>query len=720
MYIPGKIAEELNVKTSRIEAAIDLFDGGATIPFIARYRKEQTGGLDDAELRRFEERLIYLRELDERRSVILASIEAQGKLDDELKKKIEAADGKSRLEDLYLPYKPKRRTKASIAREAGLEPLARSLLENPDLDPDARAREFIDAEKGIASGGDALEGAAQILMETFSEDADLFSELREWTWRRGFVEAVLNKRENDAEGKFADYYEYTEPVKKIPAHRALALFRGRNEEVLTVKLRLDDRAGEEGLRRASGRFSVRDRGRRADGWLLDTVEQCWKKKLLPRLELAAFKQLREEAEDESIRVFSSNLRDLLLAAPAGPRVILGLDPGYRTGVKAAVIDETGKLLDTATIYPHVPRRAWKESLAALDRLVIEFDVDLVSIGNGTASRETDRLVGELIQTTPEKNLRKIIVSEAGASVYSASSLAAAEFPDLDVSLRGAVSIARRVQDPLAELVKIEPKSIGVGQYQHDVNQAKLGRALDTVVEDCVNAVGVNVNTASGALLNRVSGLNATLAGNIVEYRETNGPFTDRKQLKKVPRLGGRTFEQAAGFLRIENGDNPLDGSAVHPESYGLVKRILETTGRSLDEITGDGEFLESLDPRDFITDRFGLPTVRDVLAELDKPGRDPRPEFKTAELAEGVEEIGDLKPGMKLEGTVTSVTNFGAFVDIGVHQDGLVHISKLADRFVKDPRQIVKTGDIVSVTVIGVEPERRRISLSMVRENGPG
>lgn len=717
MNIPAKIAEELSVRTTQIDAAVELFDGGATIPFIARYRKEATGGLDDTLLRRFEERLLYLRELGERRTVILASIEAQGKLDEALKEKIEATDSKSRLEDLYLPYKPKRRTKAQIAREAGLESLALTLLENPNLDPEAAAQNFVDIEKGVDSEADALEGAEQILMETFSEDADLLSILRELIWRRGLIESAGNKPEKDDEGKFADYYEYTEPVRTIPSHRALALFRGRNEEVLSVRVRLDDNADADGTRKIARRFSIRERGRRADGWLLETVEQCWKKKLLPRLELATFKRLREEAEDESIRVFSSNLRDLLLAAPAGPKVILGLDPGYRTGVKVAVIDFTGKLLDTATIYPHVPRKAWKESLSTLARLVRKFDVDLFSIGNGTASRETDKLAGELIRTMPDRNLRKIVVSEAGASVYSASKLAAGEFPHLDVSLRGAVSIARRVQDPLAELVKIEAKSIGVGQYQHDVNQAKLGRALDAVVEDCVNAVGVNVNTASAPLLKSVSGLNATLAGNIVEYRETNGSFTNRRQLKKVARLGGKTFEQAAGFLRVPGGDNPLDESAVHPESYGLVKAILETSNRSLDAVIGNGEFLESLDPREFITDRFGLPTVRDVLAELDKPGRDPRPEFKTAEFADGIEEIGDLTPGMKLEGTVSSVVNFGAFVDIGVHQDGLVHISKLADRFVKDPMEVVRTGDIVHVTVLEVDARRKRISLSMLKEN---
>ena len=716
--IPQRIADELSVNESQVVAAIGLLDDGATVPFVARYRKEVTGGLDDTQLRNLEERLRYLRELDERRETILRSIDEQGKLNDDLKKSILEADTKNRLEDLYLPYKPKRRTKAQIAREAGLEPLALALYENPDLDPEAEAQEYI--SKDVADVKAALDGARQILMEQFSEDADLLQQLRDFLWDQGIIESrVIEGKQNEG-AKFADYFEYDEQLKKIPSHRALALFRGRNEGVLQMNLKV---AGEDELASPSQvhpcehiiaqHFGVQNEGRAADKWLQDTVRWAWKIKIFTHLDLELKMKLREAAEQEAIQVFASNLKDLLLAAPAGPKATLGLDPGLRTGVKVAVVDDTGKLVDTATIYPHAPKNQWDQSIAILAALCTKHHVKLISIGNGTASRETDRLAKELIKKYPELGMTSLVVSEAGASVYSASEFAANEFPDLDVSLRGAVSIARRLQDPLAELVKIEPKSIGVGQYQHDVSQLQLSRSLDAVVEDCVNAVGVDVNMASVPLLSQVSGLSQTMAQNIVEYRNSHGAFADRKALLKVPRLGPKAFEQAAGFLRIMNGENPLDRSSVHPEAYPLVEKILHSSGLEIKTIMGDSVFLKKLRPEEFVDDRFGLPTVTDILKELDKPGRDPRPEFKTAEFRDGVEDIRDLKPDMVLEGVVTNVTNFGAFVDIGVHQDGLVHISALSSSYVRDPREVVKAGDVVRVKVMEVDIERRRIGLSM-------
>lgn len=716
MDITTRIAQELNVKPQQVKAAVELLDGGATVPFIARYRKEVTGGLDDDQLRKLEERLGYLRELDERRETILKTIKEQGKLTPELERAIREADTKTALEDLYLPFKPKRHTKAQKAREAGLEPLADGLLKDPRQDPAREAAKYVNPEKGVADGDAALEGARQILMERFGENAGLLAGLREHVWKRGMLASKVSKGKEQDGAKFKDYFDYSEPVRAIPSHRALALFRGQNEGVLTVKLRMDEE-DDRGLNACEARiarqFGIASSGRPADEWLLETVRLAWKGKLLGRIESDQRSRLREAAEAEAIQVFSRNLKDLLLAAPAGPRATIGLDPGLRTGVKVVVVDGTGKLLETATIYPHPPRGQWAESKRTLADLARKHRAELVSIGNGTASRETERLAAELIKDEPELGLTKLVVSEAGASVYSASKLAAGEFPDLDVSLRGAVSIARRLQDPLAELVKIEPKSIGVGQYQHDVNQPALARSLEAVVEDCVNAVGVNVNTASEPLLARVSGLNQTLARNIVTYRNENGLFRDRMQLKKVPRLGAKAFEQAAGFLRIMSGGNPLDASAVHPEAYPVVRRILKTSGRPIKGLIGDTAFLNTLDARSFVDDQFGLPTITDIIAELEKPGRDPRPEFRTAVFKEGVEELADLEEGMKLEGTVTNVTNFGAFVDVGVHQDGLVHISQLADRFVKDPRDVVKAGDIVTVTVMSVDLDRRRIALSM-------
>jgi len=716
--IPQRIAEELSVQQSQVTAAIGLLDEGATVPFVARYRKEVTGGLDDTQLRNLEERLRYLRELDERRETILKSIDEQGKLTDELKKSILEADAKSRLEDLYLPYKQKRRTKAQIAREAGLEPLALALLENPELNPEQQAEAYIDNDKGVADSKAALDGARQILMEQFAEHADLLQRLRDYMWTHGVIESrVVEGKENDG-AKFADYFEYDEQLNKIPSHRALALFRGRNEGILQMNLKL---AGEDEMLAQSHpceqliaqQFDVQDQGRAADKWLLDTVRWAWKIKIFTHLDLELKMRLKEAAEEEAIKVFASNLKDLLLAAPAGPKATLGLDPGLRTGVKVAVVDATGKLVDTATIYPHAPKNQWDQSIAVLAALCAKHQVKLISIGNGTASRETDKLAKELIKKYPELGMASLVVSEAGASVYSASEFAAREFPQLDVSLRGAVSIARRLQDPLAELVKIEPKSIGVGQYQHDVSQLQLSRSLDAVVEDCVNAVGVDVNMASIPLLSQVSGLSQTMAENIVEYRDNNGAFVDRKALLKVPRLGPKAFEQAAGFLRIMNGENPLDRSSVHPEAYPLVEKILQGTGREMKTIMGDSLFLKKLNPGDFADEKFGVPTVSDILKELDKPGRDPRPEFKTAEFRDGVEDLKDLQPDMILEGVVTNVTNFGAFVDIGVHQDGLVHISALSSAYVKDPRDVVKAGDVVKVKVMEVDIKRRRIGLSM-------
>lgn len=694
---------------------------GATVPFIARYRKEATGGLDDTQLRNLEERLVYLRELDERRAVVLASIAEQGKLTPALEADIRAADTKTRLEDLYRPYMPKRRTKAQIARAAGLEPLALALLSEPTQVPETAAAAYVSAEKGVADVTAALDGARQILMEIFAEDAALVGRLRDYTWEHGqLASAVVPGKEVEG-NKYADYFASTEAIKSIPSHRALALFRGQREGMLQLKLVIDAPAGDadpnairsigEGM--IAQHFHIADQGRSADRWLLDTARLAWRAKLFVHLELDLKRRRREEAEADAIQVFARNLHDLLLAAPAGPRCTLGLDPGLRTGVKVAVVDRTGKLIDTATIYPHAPRNAWDTSLHQLAELATRHGVDLIAIGNGTASRETERLAIELIKQHAELKLQYVVVSEAGASVYSASELAAKEFPTLDVSLRGAVSIGRRLQDPLAELVKIEPKAIGVGQYQHDVNQVRLARTLGNVVEDCVNAVGVDVNLASAPLLARVAGLNDTLAQNIVDYRNEHGPYLDRAALTKVPRLGPKSFEQAAGFLRIVNGENPLDASAVHPEAYPVVERILATTGRDVRSLLGDRRLLRALDPQQFTDERFGEPTVRDILGELEKPGRDPRPEFKTAAFKDGVEDIKDLKPGMVLEGVVTNVANFGAFVNIGVHQDGLVHISRLADKFVTDPRTVVKTGDIVKVTVVEVDQARQRISLSM-------
>ncbi|MEZ5577600.1 MAG: Tex family protein [Candidatus Competibacteraceae bacterium] len=716
MTLVATLARELAVRESQIEAAVNLLDGGATVPFVARYRKEATGGLDDTQLRLLEERLGYLRELEERREVILASIREQGQLSADLEAALLAADTKTRLEDLYLPYKPKRRTKAQIAREAGLTPLAHGLLADPTQTPEQVAAGFVDAERGVADVKAALDGARQILMEEFAENAELLAELREYLWDNAVLHSQLIEGKAEEGAKFRDYFDYREALRQVPSHRALALFRGRNEGVLQMTLEIGDPEApgpDPGERRVAVRFGIRDEGRPADGWLRETARWAWKVKLLSHLETELKQRMREAAEEEAIRVFASNLRDLLLAAPAGARPTLGLDPGLRTGVKVAVVDVTGKLVDTATIYPHAPRKQWDESLHALAELCRRHHVELLSIGNGTASRETDRLATELMQRHPELRLQKLVVSEAGASVYSASELAAREFPEVDVSLRGAVSIARRLQDPLAELVKIEPKAIGVGQYQHDVGQTRLARTLDAVVEDCVNAVGVDVNTASAPLLARVAGLNATLARNIVEHRDANGPFRRREQLLNISRLGEKTFEQAAGFLRILNGDNPLDRSAVHPEAYPLVERILAGSGRGLHEVLGNAAFLKTLEPTRFTDERFGVPTVRDILAELEKPGRDPRPEFKTAAFQEGVEKLADLQPGMVLEGVVTNVANFGAFIDIGVHQDGLAHVSALADRFVKDPREVVKVGQVVKVKVLEVDLERRRIALTL-------
>ncbi|MES5813695.1 Tex family protein [Pseudoxanthomonas sp. Soil82] len=721
--IAQTIAGEIGAQPAQVVAAVDLLDEGATVPFIARYRKEVTGGLDDTQLRNLEVRLAYLREMEERRATILASIDEQGKLTDELRAEIEAADSKSRLEDLYLPYKQKRRTRAQIAREAGLEPLADGLLADPSQVPEAFAASFVDADKGVADAKAALEGARAILIERWGEDAALLGELRQWLEAHGVIRAKVVEGKEAAGEKFRDYFDHAEPLAKIPSHRLLALFRGRREEFLQLELDPGTDA-ETGNAYAEGRIArhagIEDRGRAADAWLRNACRLAWRAKIHLHLLLDLFNQAREKAEAEAIAVFGDNLKDLLLAAPAGPKAVLGLDPGLRTGVKVAVVDATGKLVATDTIYPHEPRRQWDASLASLRKLCVAHGVQLVAIGNGTASRETDKLAGDLLKLVPELKMQKIVVSEAGASVYSASELAAKEFPGLDVSLRGAVSIARRLQDPLAELVKIEPKAIGVGQYQHDVDQYRLARALDARVEDCVNAVGVDVNTASAALLARVSGLSSTVAENIVAFRDQNGAFPSRKALLKVPRLGEKTFEQCAGFLRIADGEQPLDASSVHPEAYPVVERILAGSGRAVKQIIGDSAFLRSLKAEQYTDERFGLPTVRDILKELEKPGRDPRPEFKAARFADGVEDIKDLRPGMVLEGVVSNVAAFGAFVDIGVHQDGLVHISALSDRFVKDPREVVKAGDIVKVKVLEVDVARKRIALTRRLDDEPG
>ncbi|MEV4076699.1 Tex family protein [Nonomuraea fuscirosea] len=711
LSISQRIAAELGVRDGQVQATVDLLDGGATVPFIARYRKEATGALDDAQLRTLEERLRYLRELEERRTAILESIESQGKLDDELREQIMAAETKARLEDIYLPYKPKRRTKAQIARELGLEPLADQLLADPTLDPVTTAKGFL--AEGVADESAALEGARAILIERFAEDADLIGGLREQLWTRGRLVSKVREGKEEAGAKFSDYFEFGEPFTKLPSHRILAMFRGEKEEILSVTLEPDDSPDYE-LRIAS-RFGVSDQGRPADKWLGETVRWAWRTRILVHLGIDLRMRLWQAAEDEAVRVFAANLRDLLLAAPAGTRPTMGLDPGLRTGVKVAVVDATGKVVETATIYPHEPKRQWDQSLAVLGALAQRHGVELIAIGNGTASRETDKLAGELVKHMP--GLTKIVVSEAGASVYSASPYASQELPELDVSLRGAVSIARRLQDPLAELVKIDPKSIGVGQYQHDLAESKLSRSLDAVVEDCVNAVGVDVNTASPPLLTRVSGIGATLAESIVRHRDSNGPFRTRSALKNVPRLGPKAFEQCAGFLRIPGGDDPLDVSSVHPESYPVVRRILTSANADLKSLIGNTAALRSLRPEEFTDDKFGLPTVTDILRELEKPGRDPRPAFKTATFKEGVEKLSDLTSGMILEGVVTNVAAFGAFVDIGVHQDGLVHVSAMSRTYVKDPRDVVKPGDIVRVKVLDVDIPRKRISLTLRLED---
>ena len=731
------IAKELGVGTNQVQAAVALLDEGATVPFIARYRKEVTGNLDDTHLRTLEERLLYLRELELRRAAILASIEEQGKLTDALRASIEAATTKQGVEDLYLPYKPKRRTRAQIAREAGLEPLADALLADPMLDPEQEAVKYVNvrpAAEGVEAinvpdAKTALEGARDILVERFAETADLLAKLRTRLWDQGVVTSTVVKgQETAAEEKFRDYYAYSETIRTIPSHRALALFRGRTLGVLKIDLGLGDAleavTPHPCVSTIAAHVAIEDRGRRADQWLLGVCDWTWRVKVLLHLTVELLVQLREAAEAEAIKIFGRNLHELLLAAPAGPKAVLGLDPGIRTGCKVAVVDATGKLLETTTIYPLQPRNDWQGSLATLARLVVQHGVELISIGNGTGSRETDKLAIEVIKIVaaqkPEQHVNKIVVSEAGASVYSASAFAAAEFPELDVSLRGAVSIARRLQDPLAELVKIDPKAIGVGQYQHDVNQKALARSLDATVEDCVNAVGVDVNTASAPLLERVSGLNKALAKNIVEYRDANGPFPNRATIRKVPRLGDKTFEQAAGFLRINDGDNPLDRSSVHPEAYPVVERILSRINKGIVDVMGQPAALKGLAPVDFTDEKFGVPTVRDILTELEKPGRDPRPEFKTATFQEGIESLTDLQPGMVLEGVVTNVAAFGAFVDVGVHQDGLVHVSALANKFVKDPHEVVKPGQIVRVKVLDVDAKRQRISLTMRLDDAAG
>ncbi|MFM4728671.1 Tex family protein [Aeromonas caviae] len=712
--IEHQIAGELNARPEQVQAAVRLLDEGATVPFIARYRKEVTGGLDDSQLRTLESRLGYLRELADRRQVILRSIEEQGKLTPELARELNEADSKTRLEDLYLPYKPKRRTKGQMAIEAGLEPLADLLLGDPMKDPEQEAARFLNAVQGITDGKAALDSARYILMERFAEQADLLEKLRDYLWHNATLRARVVAGKEQEGAKFKDYFEHDEPLHKAPSHRVLAMLRGRNEGILNLVLVTGEDEGTspcEGIIAHHLRLNLQHRP--ADKWLQGVVSWTWKIKLSLQMETELIGRIRESAEDEAIKVFAMNLKDLLMAAPAGMRCTMGLDPGIRTGVKVAVVDATGKLVDHATIYPFEPKRQVDQSLKTLSELCQKHKVELISIGNGTASRETDRLVSDLFERYPAAKAQKIVVSEAGASVYSASELASQEFPDLDVSIRGAVSIARRLQDPLAELVKIDPKSIGVGQYQHDVGQSQLARRLDAVVEDCVNAVGVDVNTASVALLNRVSGLSQTLAQNIVAYRDENGAFQHRQQLLKVSRLGPKAFEQCAGFLRIRGGSNPLDGSAVHPESYPVVERILAKLEQTVGSLLGNSSLLRTLKPTDYTDEQFGVPTVTDIIGELDKPGRDPRPEFKTATFKEGVEKISDLVPEMVLEGVVTNVTNFGAFVDIGVHQDGLVHISSLTDRFVKDPREVVKAGDIVRVKVLEVDVPRKRISLTM-------
>jgi len=711
--ITQRLAAELRVQPGQVEAAVRFFDEGATVPFLARYRKEATGGLTDVQLRTLLERLGYLRELEERRAVILKSIAEQGKLTPELEAQVRAADTKVRLEDLYLPYRPRRRTRAQKAREAGLAPLAAALLHDPGLAPETEAARYVDPDKGVGDPQAALEGARHILMEDFAENADLLGRIREHVWQKGILRSRVIEGKEEEGSKFADYFQADEPIRGVPSHRALALFRGRREGVLRLSLVVDEATPRPVEAMIARRFQIKDQGRPSDAWLGETVRLAWEQRIHPHLEAELEGRLRERAEEEAIQVFGRNLNDLLLAAPAGARPTLGLDPGYRNGVKVAVVDSTGKLLDAATLFPHEPRHHWEPSLNKLADLARRHRVELVAIGNGTASRETERLVSELLKRHPDLNLVRVRVSEAGASVYSASEIATVELPEVDVSLRGAVSIARRLQDPLAELVKIEPKSIGVGQYQHDVDQGRLARALGAVVEDCVNAVGVDLNTASAPILTRVSGLNRALARSIVSYREANGPFKSRRQLERVPRMGPKSFEQAAGFLRIVGGDEPLDASAVHPEAYPVVERILKANGKDVRELMGNSELLKALRPSDYVDERFGEPTVKDILGELEKPGRDPRGSFKTPAFQEGLQQMEQLQPGMLLEGMVTNVTHFGAFVDIGVHQDGLVHVSALAQRFVKDPRSVVKAGEIVKVKVLEVDLQRKRISLSM-------
>ncbi|NLU68877.1 Tex family protein [Streptomyces sp. HNM0574] len=725
--IEGRIAEELGVRERQVSAAVELLDGGSTVPFVARYRKEATGALDDAQLRTLEERLRYLRELEDRREVILDSVRSQGKLDGELEARIRSADSKARLEDIYLPYKPKRRTKAQIAREAGLEPLADALFGDPATEPSAAAERFVDEAKGVADAAAALEGARAILAERFSEDADLIGELRERMWQRGRLAAKVREGKEEQGAKFKDYFAFAENFTELPSHRVLAMLRGEKEEVLDLTLEPEDPAeapqdGTPGAyeRAISHHFGLADRGRPADAWLAETVRWTWRTRVLTHLGIDLRLRLRTAAEDEAVRVFAANLRDLLLAAPAGTRATLGLDPGLRTGVKVAVIDATGKVAATDTVYPHAPQKKWDEALEKLSALVEAHGIELIAVGNGTASRETDKLAGELIGRRPELKLTKVMVSEAGASVYSASAYASRELPELDVSLRGAVSIARRLQDPLAELVKIDPRSIGVGQYQHDLAEVKLSRSLDAVVEDCVNGVGVDVNTASAPLLSRVSGIGASLAENIVAHRDANGPFSGRTGLKEVPRLGPKAYEQCAGFLRIQGGDDPLDASAVHPEAYPVVRSMVRAAGTDVPSLLGNTALLRSLNAADFVDGSFGLPTVGDILRELEKPGRDPRPEFRTASFKDGVEKIGDLESGMVLEGVVTNVAAFGAFVDVGVHQDGLVHVSAMSETFVKDPRDVVKPGDIVKVKVLDVDVPRKRISLTLRLDDEAG
>ena len=715
------LSNEIHAAGPQVEAAVNLLDGGATVPFIARYRKEVTGGLDDTQLRLLQERLIYLRDMEARRAAVIESIDSQGKLTDELKKALLGADTKQRIEDLYLPYKPKRRTRAQIAKEAGLEPLAEELFKDPQLDPEQRAQAYLNADKGVVTVKDALNGARDILAEQFSEDAELLSNLRAFLTKHGFIVSELVEGKENEGAKFKDYFDFDEELTSIPSHRALALFRGRQEGVLSIKIALSEQ--EEAQKPhpcqkiIAEHFGIKDLGRAADQWLMDVCRWTWRVKVNLNLETELFEAIRERAEEEAIRVFGINLKDLLLAAPAGQKGVIGLDPGLRTGVKVAVISATGSVLETGVIYPHEPRKEWDRSIEILAALAKRHGSKLISIGNGTASRETDRLAADLIARYPSLGLTKIVVSEAGASVYSASELAAKEFPDMDVSYRGAVSIARRLQDPLAELVKIDPKAIGVGQYQHDVNQIHLAQKLDAVVEDCVNAVGVDLNTASVPLLARVSGLTKSVAQSIVTYRDTHGAFKNRRELLNVPRLGDKTFEQAAGFLRINGGENPLDASAVHPEAYPVVEKIVAKTGCDIQTLIGNQAILRNLKASEFTDERFGVPTVKDIFLELEKPGRDPRPEFKTATFREGVETISDLKVDMELEGVVSNVAAFGAFVDIGVHQDGLVHVSELANHFVKDPREVVKVGQIVHVRVLEVDVARNRISLSMKNRN---